>query len=381
MVKQGDNRTHLEAAAAGKVQRNNQVVANPPAGVENGKIPFVRIKGRIDLLAAAVMGSTKQAHISVETLKKIQGVASRLIRAYHQKNIPEKLVKKAGPYLVPVSILAVILMVSISLGLVAAFGIPFLANPKPLPVTGANPGKTGLISVVSVNGVAQVTYPGKKVENLVNGMVLNAVPNMQVSTAQGNAKIQLADDTVVYVDDATVVSLVSIANPKRQVKNTVLQLNTGGILVENARSVSGVFARVKTPGAGEVTASGPFLGAAYLPSQARLDVDCLGGPCQISGPGARRDLVAGQHAWMIRGELGGVDTARWSIWANLCDADCPLLALNGPVPQTTPTYAPTPLALVPDPSAVISEGSPTPVPARVVSGGANDGSQPQPVAP
>ena len=188
MIEQGDNRTHLEAVEAGKVQRNNQGVAHPPAGLENRIIPFVRTVGRIDLLAATVMGSAKQAHTGVETLKKIQGVASRLIRAYHQKYIPEKLVKKAGPYLVPVSILAVILMVSISLGLVAAFGIPFLANPEPLPVTGANPGKTGLVSVVSVNGVAQVTYPGKKVENLVNGMVLMRYRTCKFQRRRGTQK-------------------------------------------------------------------------------------------------------------------------------------------------------------------------------------------------
>ena len=324
MDEQGDNRTHVEAAAAEKVQQNNQGDAKPPDGVENRKYPYLRIGRKIHLLAAAVMGRWKQAQIGVESLKKIQGVVFQLIRASHQKNIPEILAKKAGPYLVPASILAIILIVSIGLGLVAAFWIPFLANPKPLPVTGADPGSTGPIRVITVIGVAQVTYPGQKVENLVNGMVLDAAPNMQVSTAQGNAKIQLADDTVVYIDDATVLSLVSIANPKRKVENTVLELNAGGILVENARSVSGVYARIKSPGARGETASGPFLGATYLPGQARLDVDCLGGPCQISGPTTRRDLVTGQHAWMIRGGLGGVDTARWSIWANLCDRRLPL---------------------------------------------------------
>ena len=179
------------------------------------------------------------------------------------------------------------------------------------------------MSIIAATGISQITYPGQKPESLATGMLFSTKPDMQILTTIGTANIQLADGSMVYVDNATQLTFVNVANPTLNQKSTILELNAGGVFVNTAHLAKGVTARVTTPGLGEAYATGQFLGATYLPNQARLDADCLVNPCHLSGANVSRDMAAGQHFWMVHGILDGGDAARWSLWTNLCDADCP----------------------------------------------------------
>lgn len=253
-----------------------------------------------------------------------------------------------GSCMSQIGLITIILLISIGLGLGAAFGLPYFAGSKAVPVTAADLVKPGTISVLTTSGDAQVVYPAHSPEIIATGALLDAATGMQFVTSQGTAKIELADGTVVYVGNAARVTLVSVANPKLNQKNTVLELASGGILVDTTRLSGGSASLVTAPGSGDDYVTGKFLGVIYTPDQKRIDVDCLETGCTLSGTSASRNLAAGQHSWMINGVVGGLDAARYDLWAYLCDADCPPQAQrSGPVPQTTPTYAPTQQAPVP----------------------------------
>ncbi len=249
----------------------------------------------------------------------------------------------AGSCLSQVGVIATILILSIALGLGAAFGLPALMNPKQaaVPNTGGNAAQAGFFSVDNADGLVEITYPGQVAQPIAPGTLLEAKPGMQISTAQGKSKITLADGTAIYVDASTSITLKTISNPKSNQVVTTVILNGGQVLVDSTRAADGIATVVALPGGVKGSTNGMFIGATYKPEQKRLDVDCMVGGCQVSGASASRDLVTGQHSWISDGVVGGLDEARWALWMNACDADCPAQSQAAPPPQTTPTFVPT----------------------------------------
>ncbi len=240
---------------------------------------------------------------------------------------------------------AIVLALSLAIGLVAAFGAPLAAGQKALPSTSAPKALRASVSVISASGIAQITYPGQAAESLATGILLEARPGMRVSTAQGTAKLELSNGVILFVDNATSVSIVNAA---AQATGAVLALSQGGILVDATHLTHGAAALVTGPQPSQANAYGQFLGVRYDPGSSRLDADCLEGGCRLSGASASRDLATGQHSWVAGGVVGDLDDARWEAWSGLCDADCPSPALSQSIPLVTPTIAPT--ALVPIPT-------------------------------
>jgi hypothetical protein len=309
-------------------------------------------------------------------------VAERLLSIYERQNPGEShtvIVLKSDETAAPVStvgassclsqvgVIAILLILSIGLGLGAAFGLPALMNPKPaaIPNTSANLAQAGYISVETADGLVEVTYPGQIPQPMAPGTLLEAKPGMQITTSQGKAKITLADGTTIYVDKSTNVIFKTISNPKTSQTFTTVVLNSGAILVDSTRAADGVATVVTLPANVKGDTSGMFIGASYQPAKKRLDVDCMVGGCQISGATASRDLVTGQHSWVTDGVVGGLDQVRWTQWSNVCDADCPAQSQAVPAPQTTPTFVPTQSAPIPylgtyprdDPAVQLPAGS------------------------
>jgi hypothetical protein len=216
-------------------------------------------------------------------------------------------------------------------------------NPKQaaVPNTGGNAAQAGYFSVDSADGLVEVTYPGQVAQPIAPGTLLEAKPGMQITTAQGKSKVTLADGTAIYVDASTSLTLKTISNPKSNQVVTTVILNGGQVLVDSTRAADGIATIVVLPGGVKGSANGMFIGATYQPGQKRLDVDCMVGGCQLSGASASRDLVTGQHSWITDGVVGGLDEARWALWMNACDADCPAQSQAAPPPLTTPTFVPT----------------------------------------
>jgi serine/threonine protein phosphatase PrpC len=259
----------------------------------------------------------------------------------------------AGSCLSQVGVIAAILILSIVFGLGAAFGIPALMNPKSastIPNTGANPAQPGFISVVEADGDAQVTYPGQTPQNMVTGAMLEAKPGSQITISKGKAKIQMADGTIVYIDQASSLNLKEIADPRLNQPNTLLVLNQGGMMLDTTRTSDAVSVLVTIPGTARGNAIGQFIGATFSPAQKRLDVDCLEGSCQIAGATASRDMMTGQRSSITNGVVGSLESARWDQWASLCDVDCPFQSqVTAPTaaPVITPTFVPTSIVPIP----------------------------------
>jgi PPM family protein phosphatase len=249
----------------------------------------------------------------------------------------------AGSCLSQVGVIATILILSIALGLGAAFGLPALMNPRTaaVPNTGSSAAQPGFFSVDRADGLVEVTYPGKVPQPIAAGSLMEAKPGMQVTTAQGKSKFTLADGTAIYVDGSTNLTLKTISNPKSNQVLTTVILNGGQVLVDSTRAADGIATVVAMPEGVKGSANGMFIGASYRPDEKRLDVDCMVGGCQVSGATASRDLVTGQHSWVINGVVGGLDEARWAQWMSVCDADCPAQSQAAPPPLTTPTFVPT----------------------------------------
>jgi serine/threonine protein phosphatase PrpC len=253
----------------------------------------------------------------------------------------------AGSCLSQVGVIAAILILSIAFGLGAAFGIPALMNPKTsasIPNTGANLAQPGFISVAEADGDALVTLPGQSAQNLVTGAMIEARPGSQITTTKGKTKLQLADGTIVYVNESSSLTLKEIADPRLNQPNTFLVLNGGGIMLDTTRTSDAVSVILTIPGTARGSAIGQFIGATFLPDQKRLDVDCLEGSCQIAGATASRDLMTGQRSSVTNGVVGSLESARWDQWANLCDSDCPFQSQAvspTSAPVMTPTFVPT----------------------------------------
>ncbi|MDD5369288.1 MAG: hypothetical protein PHQ40_09390 [Anaerolineaceae bacterium] len=256
-----------------------------------------------------------------------------------EKAIPAASVSFSRGCIGQIGLIALILTVSIAFGLGAAFGIPAVMNPKAIPNTGVTaPVPSGMISILMVDGLAQATVPGQPSFNLVAGAVVDAKPGTLFETTRGTMKFAMVDGTNVYTDDNTSAVMDRLADPKVNFMETLVTLQKGGLIVDSTHA-NDTQVDVVGGSSGNAIATGSFFGVVYYPEGNRLTVDCLEGPCRISGANASRDLQTGQAASVMNGVVGVANPADWERWASLCDADCPIQSPNA---LPTPTVAPTP---------------------------------------
>lgn len=219
-------------------------------------------------------------------------------------------------------VLALLLVISIGIGLLAAYEIPLVMNPKPLPDTVPAMEQPGFLSVAAEDGFAQAVYAGKQTQNLAPGTLIDAEPGMRVQTNIGTVKLQLSDGTQIYIGNDSSVTLQRIADPKlRQIYST-LELVKGQILVDISHGSGGV-ATVLAGSQNQIAVTGEFMGVSYQLGSDQVDVDCLQGGCRLADGKAVRDLLSGQHASSLAGQVSDADLARWTMWDFLCDNDCP----------------------------------------------------------
>jgi serine/threonine protein phosphatase PrpC len=257
-----------------------------------------------------------------------------------EKAFPAAPVPFSRGILSQVGLIALILTVSISLGLGAAYAIPAVMNPKPVPNTGANSAvPSGFVSILMADGLVQATVPGQPAFNLAPGAVVDAKPGTIFETTRGTLKFSMVDGTNVYVDNNTKAVMNKLADPKAGILETDVTLQKGGLIVDSTHAND---TQVYIAGGGPVNASatGSFFGVQYSPNNNQLAVDCLEGPCRVTGANASRDLQTGQAASVVNGVVGVANPADWARWASLCDTDCPIQSPNA---LPTPTISPTPL--------------------------------------
>ncbi len=240
-----------------------------------------------------------------------------------------------------IGMLAIVLIVSIGLGLIAAYAFPALMNPKPVPNTGAILAQPGFIMVMLADGQVSAQEPNQPPTSLSVGVMIEAKPGTQVRTAAGTAQLELSDGTVIYVDRSSSVIIQDTADPKARKMTNVIQIGGGGIMVDSSQTASGITTQVVTTEEGENFARGPFLGAQYDANKDDFEVDCLKGPCTIANSSASQNLATGQHSSIIKGTIGNISDVNWNRWDPLCDANC-RLSLPASVPPT-PTFVPTPV--------------------------------------
>jgi hypothetical protein len=218
--------------------------------------------------------------------------------------------------------LAILLAVSVAIGLLAAYEVPLAMNPKPLPDTVLAAEQPGFLSVAAEDGLAQAVYQGKAPLNLAPGTLIDAQAGMRVQTNRGTVKLQLSDGTQIYVGNNSSVTLTRIADPKQRQMDSTVVLNKGQILLDISHG-SGGAAKVVAGDKNQISLTGEFIGVTYAPGTGQVDADCLQGACRLADGQAGQDLQSGQHVSSQNGRLGGLDLARWSTWDFLCDSDCP----------------------------------------------------------
>lgn len=246
---------------------------------------------------------------------------------------------QAGSCLRQGAIITAILIVSIGLGLLAAYGLPALSSAKAVPSTRITPVPAGFMSVLSVDGDAKSLVPGSSTGgsspiNLAAGALVPVIPGMQVQVGTGgDIRFQLSDGTMIALGSQASVGIQTVADPKSGAAKNELIVQNGQVLV-NSTQADGSMTQITAPDGAQGSVLGTLMGVQYGPIEARFDADCLQGTCKLLGKSASRDLAGGQHSWVTHGQIGGTDPARWGLWSGLCAGDCP---------QATPTPAPTPL--------------------------------------
>ncbi|MCL4562774.1 MAG: FecR domain-containing protein [Chloroflexi bacterium] len=227
-----------------------------------------------------------------------------------------------GSCLWQAGILFLILIVSAALGLGAAYGLPRLMNPKPVPVTGAGGVvPPGFFLVEKAGAGVQYATVSKNLTPLVSGGLIEVTAGTQIRTAQGEAEFKMSDGSQIVLGNSTEVTFFSVANPSRPVNSTNLSLELGNVLVSDT-STAGTGIIVTTPDQNLGKALGDLYGVTYTPEQNRFDLDCLRGACKLLAPTTSRDLQAGQHSFIMDGVIGGLDAARVSDWTALCGSMC-----------------------------------------------------------
>jgi len=254
--------------------------------------------------------------------------------------IPQPLAVAGSSCLGQIGVIATVLIVSVLLGLIAAYAFPALMNPKPIPNSGVDPVRPGFIAVSQADGQVQAIEPGKDPVDLRSGALLEAKPGMMIMTASGTTKVGLADGSSVYIDRATLVTLASLANLKAGQMETILEITGGAMMVDTSHNTPGVTTLVTNAEGGNAVATGAFIGVQYNPEQDTMIVDCLRGPCQISGAETSLDMITGQRASIVKGVISPISEADYNRWLALCDSACPTQQQVAPV--VTPTFVPTP---------------------------------------
>jgi hypothetical protein len=240
-------------------------------------------------------------------------------------------------------VIALILIVSMGLGLIAAYAVPALMNPKPIPNTGPNvPPPSGFISILMADGVAQANVPGQGQVILAPGAVLNAKPNTVVETSRGTSKLQMIDGTNVYVGNNTSLLFQKLADPKVNLLDTQLVLSKGTSILDASHS-NKTSTTVNIPSPDQAQITGLFVGVQYLPDLHQVYVGCMEGECSLVTSGGKETLQTGQALTMTKGNVGGIVPLDMSIWQSLCDTECPAPAPQGlPTPTDQPSATPQP---------------------------------------
>jgi hypothetical protein len=270
---------------------------------------------------------------------------------------PLPAVARGGSCLSQIGIIGLILIISMVLGLAAAYAVPALMNPKPIPSTGSNlPAPSGFISILMADGLAQATIPGQGQVVMAPGAMLNAKPGTVVETTRGTAKLQMIDGSNIYVGNNTSLLFQKLADPKVNLLDTELLLSKG-ITILDASHSNKTTVNINTPSPNSVVINGLFVGVDYLPNVNQINVGCMEGGCSIKTATGTQTLQTGQSITVTNGVIGSIAPLDMSIWQGLCDTECPALA---PQDQPTPTQVPTDTPQ-PTPVPYLGQSDPTAV--------------------
>ena len=257
-----------------------------------------------------------------------------------EEAIPQPVPVGGGSCLGQIGVLATVLIVSVFLGLIAAYAFPALMNPKPVPNTGSNLAQPGFIAVAASEGQVQAFQPGKNPVDLTSGTLLDASPGTKIMTVSGTTKLALADGSSIYMDRATLLDMNTIANPREGQMQTLIVISGGAVMIDTTNAAQGTVTEITNAVDGNASANGTFVGIQYIPDQKTMIVDCLRGPCQVTGSTTSVNLTSGQRSTVIDGVISPITAADYTRWTSLCDAACPVQQPNAPV--VTPTFVPTP---------------------------------------
>ena len=256
---------------------------------------------------------------------------------------PLKSANKKGFFIGQIGIIALILIISMALGLAAAYAVPAVMNPKPIANTGSTaPVPSGFISILLADGVVQANVPGQSQVVMAPGAVLTAKPGTVVETTRGTTKLQMIDGTNIYVGNNTDVQFQKLADPKVNLLNTELVLSKGLMLLDASHSNKTTSA-ILIPSPNTTQANGLFMGVSYLPDMNQVTIDCMEGLCNLKTSQGSQNLNTGQSVVVTNGVIGPVGPVDLNRWQNLCDSECPVLTPNSlPTPTLLPTDTPQP---------------------------------------
>jgi serine/threonine protein phosphatase PrpC len=212
----------------------------------------------------------------------------------------------------------------------------------------------GSLRVASVTGNVLFMESGRLPVPLHPDTMLPAVTGGTLQTLEGTVQILLPDSSRVYLDRFSKVRFGPIADPSTEIRNTVLALEEGRVLI--SASLPRGFTGTITSGENlRAQALGSLLGAAYLPGTSRLEVDCLEGSCLLVNSNRSLSLAGGQYSWVDEMEMGTVGEARYELWAGLAGSD-PAWVTPTAIPSPTQTATPSSAKRPPD------SGKPTDAP-------------------
>jgi hypothetical protein len=179
---------------------------------------------------------------------------------------------------------------------------------------------SGYVFVIDVSGEAQYRIPNSEALSLRTGSLVSVQSGGSLTTGAGRLKIGLTDGSIVYLDGGTDVVLDHIADPPSDPTATRLILGRGRLMLKTAR-LPGNASTITTSAGYSAEATGSLMGVEYPDGADRLDADCLLDRCRIRLGAEIRDLAEGQHSWIERGRLGGLDPARYDRWLALAGPD------------------------------------------------------------
>ncbi len=149
----------------------------------------------------------------------------------------------------------------------------------------------GQARVENISGTVFFQEAGQPSRQLVQGQTIKAGYGSYIQAENGKAQFSFADGASVLVGPNTEVELAQLSNLTLNLKETVLTLKRG-VIVVNITVRQGASFKIRTNLDVEVFVVGSIMGARYDPLTQLFDADCFEGKCRL----LNQSLLGGQHS-------------------------------------------------------------------------------------